>query len=83
MIQDLQKSINNETNKIHFAYIYYVELTYIYEDNSENISNMDLFYSSYEAAKESYEFFIKNSVKPEGLKDIKYEIKSSIIEIIK
>lgn len=74
----------NENTTYGVAYIYYIERVYIFENGESEYCGADdkfsEFYDSYEHAMESKEFYEHQTI-PQGIKEIKYDVKSKLIQI--
>lgn len=65
---------------INVVKIYYIKSTVIYNDNTEQIINSDMFYSSYKMAEETLNFLNNDFKNPSYVKSVNREIKSTYLE---
>lgn len=81
-MKDIQEYIPITQNKIVLAKVYYIEITYVYNNNKEEIEKDNLLglYSTKNSAQETIDT-CKESPLPVGIKDIRYKILHKLIEL--
>lgn len=80
-MKELQDFIPIHKGKIAIARVYFIELTYIFEDGEEMTDLLtDTSYSKIEKAEEIKKIF-ENSSLPVGVVDVKCKVIPSMVEI--
>lgn len=80
-MKDLQSLIHIKNNQFTILKIYYIQVKYIFDNNKEVISDMDMCYSSEQLANDDMKYLIENTALPYGAISMEHSVKSKHITI--